>query len=229
MNIREYNFDFKDLTLDLPGLRTIMGYPESLLPSPFDDYLLEALDVASQLTDIKACFRSIKDVQFMPSNGCMVVGGRFFMVGKTILKELRNSESLLFFVCTAGKTISEKSALMLMGENPAKGYIYDQVGTFLTEAAGDRMLQLIRNELPAGQMTTNRYSPGYCHWDVTDQHALFALFPPAPCGITLTPSALMNPVKSISGVIGIGKEVIYRDYPCALCLSLNCIYRRVKP
>jgi len=229
MAIREYNFDFKELTLDLPGLQAILGYPESPLPAPFDDYLREALNFASQLTDIKACLRIIDDVHFEPSNGRMVADGRAFLVGKTVLKELRNSEELLFFVCTAGKAISEKSALLLMGEDPAKGYIYDQVGIFLTEAAGNQMQQLIRKEIPPGQTTTNRYSPGYCHWDLSDQHHLFALFPPAPCGVTLTPSALMNPVKSISGVIGIGKEVSYRDYPCALCQSLLCIYRRVKP
>jgi len=229
MVVREYNFEFKELTLDLPGLKAILGYPESPLPAPFDDYLLEALDFASQLTDIKACSRIIEDIRFDSSNGCMVADGRAFLVGKTVLKELRNSEELLFFVCTAGKAISEKSALLLMGEDPAKGYIYDQVGIFLTEAVGDGMQQLIRKELPPGQTTTNRYSPGYCHWDVSDQHHLFALFPPAPCGVKLTPSALMNPVKSISGVIGIGKEVSYRDYPCALCSSMNCIYRKVRP
>ncbi|MCK9413050.1 MAG: hypothetical protein M0Q53_12165 [Prolixibacteraceae bacterium] len=229
MDIREYNFDFNELTLDLPGLKAILGYPESPLPAPFDDYLREALDFASQQTDIKACSRIIRDVRPEPSNGRMVADGRSFQVGKTVLKELRNSEALLFFVCTAGKAISDKSTAMLIGEDPAKGYIYDQVGIFLTEAAGDRMHQLIRKELPPGQTTTNRYSPGYCHWDVSDQHTLFTLFPPSPCGVTLTPSALMNPVKSISGVIGIGKEVSYRDYPCALCQSLNCIYRRVKP
>ena len=211
MVIKEYNFELEELELDLPGLQAILGYPESPLPAPFDDYLLEALDFASQLTDIKACSRIIDDVHFEPSNGRMVVDGRAFLAGKTVLKELRNSEELLFFVCTAGKSISEKSALLLKGDDPAKGYIYDQVGIFLTEAAGDRMQQLIRQELHPDQTTTNRYSPGYCHWDVADQRHLFALFPPAPCGVTLTPSALMKPVKSISGVIGIGKEVRYRD------------------
>jgi hypothetical protein len=229
MVVREYNFEFKELTLDLPGLQAIFGYPESPLPAPFDGYLLEALDFASQLTDIKASSRIIENIRFEPSNGRMVADGRTFQVGKTVLKELRNSEKLLFFVCTAGKAISEKSVHLLAGADPAKGYIYDQVGIFLTEAAGDRMQQLIRKELPPAKTTTNRYSPGYCHWDLSDQHHLFALFPLAPCGVTLTPSALMNPVKSISGVIGIGREVSYRDYPCALCSSLNCIYRRVNP
>jgi len=176
MVIREYNFEFKELILDLPGLQAILGYPESPIPAPFDDYLFEALDFASQLTDIKACSRTIEDFQFEPSNGRIEADGRDFLVGKTVLKELRNSEVLLFFVCTAGKAISEKSALLLKGEDPAKGYIYDQVGVFLTEAAGDRMHQLIRKELPPGKTTTNRYSPGYCHWDVSDQHHLLTLF-----------------------------------------------------
>ena len=229
MVVSEYNFDFKELTLDLPGLRAILGYPDSQLPAPFDDYLLEALEFASQLTDIKSSFRIIDDIKLEPSSGRLVASGATFQVGKTVLKELRNSERLLFFVCSAGKTISDKATTLLMGEDPAKGYIYDQVGIFLVEAVGDRMNQLVREMLPPDQTITNRYSPGYCQWGLSDQHTLFALFPPAPCGVTLTPSALMNPIKSISGVIGIGEKVGYREYPCALCQSLNCIYRRVKP
>jgi len=64
MVVREYNFEFKELTLDLPGLQAIFGYPESPLPAPFDGYLLEALDFASQLTDIKASSRIIENIRF---------------------------------------------------------------------------------------------------------------------------------------------------------------------
>ncbi|MCK7538940.1 MAG: hypothetical protein MZV63_52410 [Marinilabiliales bacterium] len=48
-------------------------------------------------------------------------------------------------------------------------------------------------------MITNRFSPGYCGWDVAEQHKLFSFFKDNFCGITLTESALMNPVKSVSG------------------------------
>lgn len=74
---------------------------------------------------------------------------------------------------------------------------------------------------------TNRFSPGYCHWNVSDQHKLFSLFDEAPRGVTLTDSALMNPVKSISGVIGICENVKYKDYHCRLCKSKDCTYRKV--
>ncbi len=226
MSITEYHFRYKDLLLDLQSLKAVLGYPGQPLPAPFDYYLEEALDFASGLEDIKAVTRWVESIEIEPSIGIILAAGQTFELGKTLCKELRNSEQLLFFVCTAGKTISDRSKELLAGEDPAKGYILDQVGIFLTEAVGNRMQQFIKEALTDGRKLTNRYSPGYCHWDVADQRKLFSLFPSAPCGVTLTSSLLMNPVKSISGVIGIGKSVGYRDYPCALCLSNHCIYRK---
>jgi hypothetical protein len=41
---------------------------------------------------------------------------------------------------------------------------------------------------------------------VAEQHKLFSLLPPGICGITLSDSALMHPIKSVSGITGIGKH-----------------------
>jgi hypothetical protein len=38
----------------------------------------------------------------------------------------------------------------------------------------------------------------------------------------------MEPVKSVSGVIGIGSEVKFRPYTCNKCDDTNCIYRKFK-
>jgi hypothetical protein len=227
MNVKEIWFKYDDLTINLESIHAMLGYPDTALPAPFDEYLEEVIGFAREVQEIRAVYRRIEKVQVLPGQGVVVANGLSFQVGKTVCKELKNSEELIFYVCTAGKSISDRSTVLLQGEDPAKGYIYDQVGIFITEAAGERMLQLIQEELPEGSKTTNRYSPGYCHWEVADQHQLFSLFPQAPCGVTLTASALMTPVKSISGVIGIGRSVTYREYPCALCLSVNCVYRRV--
>jgi hypothetical protein len=48
------------------------------------------------------------------------------------------------------------------------------------------------------------------------------------CGIRLTPSALMDPVKSVSGFIGIGNDVRFNPYTCNLCDMKDCIYRKVR-
>jgi hypothetical protein len=106
-------------------------------------------------------------------------------------------------------------------------YVYDVLGSAIAEAAADRLQEVIAWEAAnGGEKITNRYSPGYCHWDVADQHSLFSLLGDSPCGITLTSSALMKPVKSISGLIGIGPKVHYRDYQCSRCRFKNCIYRK---
>ena len=78
-----------------------------------------------------------------------------------------------------------------------------------------------------GWKHTNRFSPGYCGWHVSEQQRLFSLFPTAnPCGIRLTDSSLMIPIKSVSGIIGIGKNVRHLDYSCGLCNYSKCYKKR---
>jgi len=36
----------------------------------------------------------------------------------------------------------------------------------------------------------------------------------------------MQPVKSVSGIIGIGAKVQYHDYPCKPCPMKDCLYRK---
>ena len=73
--------------------------------------------------------------------------------------------------------------------------------------------------------TTNRYSPGYCGWNVSDQQKLFALLPKNFCGVSLNENSMMLPVKSISAVIGIGKTVEKKDYQCSIC-DVEFCYKR---
>jgi len=76
-----------------------------------------------------------------------------------------------------------------------------------------------------GLKITNRYSPGYCGWDIKEQANLFGLLPEKFCGIRLSDSMLMKPIKSVSGIIGIGRDVNYDQYTCSYCRDVNCLYR----
>ena len=48
-----------------------------------------------------------------------------------------------------------------------------------------------------------------------------------PTGIALSESCLMHPIKSVSGVIGIGTTARRRAYGCVICQNKTCIYRRL--
>lgn len=71
-----------------------------------------------------------------------------------------------------------------------------------------------------------RYSPGYCGWNVTGQKKLFQYLEPEQIGLTLTDSCLMQPLKSVSGVIVAGPKAIHRFKPtysfCSTCETHAC-------
>jgi hypothetical protein len=222
----DYSFSFSDLKINSSEVAVLLGYPDGTLPEPFAEYLDEAMKKAENFSDLRGAIHIVNDVHFPEEVGVLNVHDTVFNVGKTVAHELRNSESMVLFVCTAGKEISDLAQNLLIGDNPVLGYVYDVLGSVTVEAVSNRIHQHIKEMATfSGELITNRYSPGYCQWSVADQHKLFSFFPENCCGISLTESALMYPIKSISGIIGMGKKVKYRQYTCDLCHLTDCFYR----
>jgi Vitamin B12 dependent methionine synthase, activation domain len=71
-----------------------------------------------------------------------------------------------------------------------------------------------------------RYSPGYCGWHISGQKKLFGYLEPDKIGISLRESFLMEPLKSISGVIIAAPKSAHKfenDYPCCdKCDTMSC-------
>lgn len=224
--IYEKSYTYDQLTIDHRYLSSMLGFPDGELPEPFEEYVFEAFNQAGNLCNIRGAFCFPAKSAFAPGYSHIIVDGHEFGIGKTVAKELRNSTSVAFFICTAGERISQQSVQLLKGENPVLGYVYDVLGSMIVEAATDLLQAEIKQWAEdKGLAITNRYSPGYCKWSVADQHQLFSFFPEGCCGITLTHSALMSPVKSVSGIIGLGEEVMFRDYTCDLCNITDCFHR----
>jgi hypothetical protein len=106
----------------------------------------------------------------------------------------------------------------------------------VASAATDRLAELLaaRGRIEAsddagGESVTLGYSPGYCGWHVSGQRALFAFLRPETIGVTLNASCLMDPLKSVSGVLAAGPPEIHRfspGYPfCADCRDKPCLGR----
>ena len=132
-----------------------------------------------------------------------------FDLGRTILRQLSSSEAYALFICTSGVEYEAYQQQL-----KAQG---DMLRVFIADALGR-----------LGWKHTNRYSPGYCGWHVSEQQLLFPLFEGHTCGVRLTDSSLMLPIKSVSGIIGIGEKVRKLDYTCGLCDFEKC-YKRRKP
>ncbi|MCK5065787.1 MAG: hypothetical protein KAR16_00045 [Bacteroidales bacterium] len=159
----------------------------------------------------------------------IAIEGVRFHSGRIIHNMLKLSESYAFFVVTAGPE-TEALARVLLGNGAfLEGYIADLVASAIVESMADLVHEEIRKLAGTRDMkVTNRYSPGYCSWDVAEQQKLFRLFPDDCCGISLSESSLMSPVKSASGIIGMGSNVKFNEYACEICSMKNCLFRRRK-
>jgi cobalamin-dependent methionine synthase I len=63
---------------------------------------------------------------------------------------------------------------------------------------------------------------------LTEQQTLFSLFGADRAGVELTESCLMRPLKSVSGLIGLGPaaDVVAFGSPCDRCELYSCAMRR---
>jgi hypothetical protein len=71
-----------------------------------------------------------------------------------------------------------------------------------------------------------RYSPGYCGWHISGQKKLFEYLKPQQIGLMLRPSYLMEPLKSVSGVVLAGPREMHEFDPsfpsCSTCKTYSC-------
>ena len=152
-----------------------------------------------------------------------------FDMGKIILRQLRGSEAYALFICTAGVAYETYQQRLKEQGDMVRVFIADALGSVIAEKCADQMeiaLQASIDKL--GWHHTNRFSPGYCGWHVSQQQLLFPLFQGHTCGVTLTDSSLMVPIKSVSGIIGLGASVRKLDYTCGLCDFKQCYKRKKK-
>ena len=226
MEYCKFRFDVADLNLDTGTIERVMGYEEDHSPAPFPEMIQAVMNEAPGLCDIRGGYVVLEKIEIEREKRLLHIGDKSFDIKKIVASQLRKAEGAALFVCTAGDGIGKEASRLMKAGDLMKGYIMDVIGSEMVESAMDTIQDVLSKELEKkGLFITDRYSPGYCGWNVAEQHKLFSFFPPNFCGISLTASALMQPIKSVSGVIGIGSQVKRRGYICEMCQMKDCIYR----
>ena len=225
----EVSISFKGLIINKKEIISTLGYAEGAIPAHFEEMIDNILVRVPDYCDIHAGYRILDVMKPDDRNDGLVIGNKFFKLQKIVTGQIRTSDKAALFICTIGKAM-EKWAKKLSAEGDAAlSYLVDTVASVTAEQTTDALHNHIKTRMQLlGLKVTNRYSPGYCDWSVAEQHLLFSFFPEYFCGITLTESSLMVPIKSVSGIIGIGPAVKYADYICDSCGMKDCTYRAIR-
>lgn len=141
------------------------------------------------------------------------------------------ADSLALFAVTLGEPVCREIEERFAARDFGVGYMLDAVASAATDRAAEatqsRFCGMLsengRTEAGVGVLC---YSPGYCGWHITGQKKLFAHLKPERIGISLRDSFLMEPLKSISGVMIAGPRRLhdfFDTYPfCTRCETRGC-------
>ena len=178
------------------------------------------------LTRPRALFRIDPIVSLEDRRVVLASGAAFEGAVGTFLK---NATLIATFVVTIGSAVERLSRIWLRAGKIMQGTIADAIASQCAEATCQTLCRHVR--LWAQERaceTTPPYSPGYCGMSVRQQIPLFASLPTERINVHRTPSCLMLPVKSISGLIGIGPpdKINPQKHPCEACAHPHCTQRR---
>ena len=162
-----------------------MGYKEGESHEPVAELTGKLLMEAESVCSIKAEYRIFPVAGFFDTEKSnSKYNGLVFNVRKIVYSQIKKSDSVAVFLCTAGPEIGNLSRNAMKDGDLLTGYIYDVIGSEVVEAAADLMQDNLLKEMASeGKKITNRYSPGYCGWDVAEQQKLFRLMQGNFCGI----------------------------------------------
>ncbi|MDP8322097.1 MAG: vitamin B12 dependent-methionine synthase activation domain-containing protein [Candidatus Stygibacter australis] len=222
MLIRSFHFPAEKLLPDIPLILTEMGYNPPLADHFLAELIDEILRAIPKHTNARAGFILMPDDIITIKNTILMNNLELFNPGRIIIDQLQNVTTLALFIATLGNKFDQYVSLNKQIDL-LKAYIIDTIGSLMVEKAVDLLEQQISDlALTRKVKCSNRFSPGYCQWDVEEQLQLFDLLPAEYNWVTLQPSCLMTPLKSVSGIIGLGKNVIKKEYQCPICQMTTC-------
>lgn len=225
---KEFKYSFSELGITAIDIEELMGFEEGNLPEPFPVLIQQALIDVTSVCNIKGGFKIFNSIELSKEKQTIKIEKHEFNPSDIIIKQFKNARSISLFICTAGPEISEHAKQLALNGDPLLSYVFDVIGSLTVEKAMDKIQKTLENEVQLkGMNISDRFSPGYCDWSVSEQQMLFDLMPKNFCGVTLSESSLMAPIKSVSGMIAIGESVSQKGYQCFWCSDQKCVYGKI--
>jgi len=226
-NIEFFNGRLSDLTPDMREVYLLMGYGDN---TP-DKAILQVIEKV--LSDLYECISLRYGYVLVHGGRCgkeqLQLGGETFFTGAIIAHAMKEADYYALFTVTIGEGFDDYVAALKQEDDILLSFVADVLGSILAETTVSLLMDTLKRKAEQkGMKISNNYSPGYCSWHLSEQQKLFRFFPENSTGIRLTDSCLMLPVKSVSGIVAIGREVKKRPYGCDICNMSSCIKNKKK-
>jgi hypothetical protein len=145
---------------------------------------------------------------------------------------MENAFEVAIVIATVGPEVDARIDATNRDGDAFTALLMDELANWAVDQTRQEVLRTIRRGAEAAGLHVGvPISPGQSGWSVRDQKVVFALLDGGALGVTLTPSMLMTPIKTVSTAVGIGMEpvgpMVEGKVPCDFCsLKERCRYSR---
>lgn len=183
------------------------------IPEKYRELTERTKALCYEKTEILGVYQSVRikgitDDQITLENGS-IIHGAFPPV------LLKDSVELIALI----STLKNSQELCEAEENMMGRYFMDSWCSAIIESADTWLQNEIRDRMKKeGLYTTSVWFPGQHNFPLENQEALFEILSPKDLGVRLSESYMMNPVKSVSGILGLSyTEDTRKLIPCDYC------------
>ncbi len=157
-----------------------------------------------------------------------LAGGSSFG-GGPVATVVAGASDLVMAVCTVGNAISSRIREHQCARRLLTGVLLDELGTWAVDVLRRELCRRLQDEAAAaGLRVSTSLSPGESEWPLDDQAVIFAALDAARIGVSLSPTMVMSPLKSLSLIMGRGSRPLGREggSHCDYCaMKERCTYR----
>jgi hypothetical protein len=135
----------------------------------------------------------------------IILAGGLTFASKKVSAFLRDCREVVLMGATAGSTIMEAIKEKTRQDDLGAAVVYDAAASEMTDAGLDWIMDYLNQQLRREGKTLlpRRFSAGYADFNLENQKAIYDTLQMEKIGVTITPSFILLPEKSVTAISGI--------------------------
>ena len=221
------------IAIDHAEVLRYLGYRGQTIDEELEqriDQIVRELERALEPRGISRIFSVVPSVDACGKPRISLAGSTVELHGRDAYRRLKDARAVAILAVTLGME-SERHLRALTSQGPVAAAVGDAACTALVEAAVDAVDAQVKCVASGyGLVGATRFSCGYGDCPLADQRMLIdALDAQRTLGITLAPTNLMIPTKSVTAIIGLFEGTPPRDMATSSCdgctVYAGCAFR----
>jgi outer membrane usher protein FimD/PapC len=135
----------------------------------------------------------------------IILAGGLTFASEKLSAFLRDCREALLLAATAGSAIMEAIKEKTRQDDLGAAVVYDATASEMTDASLDWIMDYLNQQLRREGKTLlpRRFSAGYADFNLENQKAIYDTLQMEKIGVTITPSFILLPEKSVTAISGI--------------------------